>query len=119
MDFKPVQKGSSEDPFDSKNGLISQVRCRQRSTSIIKMIIVKMIIVKMIIVNHQNNHHQVNDYLTGLSYQINLDLGNCSISTIEVQSPCCLGLCLTHIVNQETGGMGNNVVANGRLHMQK
>ena len=47
-------------------------------------------IIKTIIVNHQNDHHQVNDYLTGLSYQINLDLGNCSISTIEVQCSCCL-----------------------------
>jgi len=68
MDFKPLTPGGpSSNPFDSHNGMISQV----------------------------------NDFLTGLSYLINKDWGNCSISTIE-----------------ETGGLGSTVVEGGRLHMQ-
>ena len=70
MDFKPVQPGSSDDPFDSKNGLISQVRWRQRLPLVIKMIITdhhdnycqsskrSLSIIKMIIINHQKDPHR-------------------------------------------------------------
>ena len=84
----------------------------------------------VIILNHQNNHHQY-DHCKSLKWSSpgerlphwsllpdQLRLGQL-LDIHHWGSVFMLSWPLTHIDNQETGGMGNNVVANGRLHMQK
>jgi len=65
-DYKPLNIGNSGDPFDGKNGFVSQI----------------------------------DDFATGLSYTVNMDLGNCSID---------------YLTNDETGTV---IIHDGHIHMR-
>ena len=113
-DHRQFSKWSSPIWSSSIIKMISQVTSTQRSSSV----------TTKIIVNHQNDHCQSSKWSPGewlphwslLPDQLRLG------QLLDIHhwgSVFMLSWPLTHMGNQETGGIGNNVVANGRLHMQK